>query len=198
MNNIPMEQTPPYIGATHNHAYSPKEKKAKGKVQEFGGCKIAIPADDYFDHFFVKPKYISGAASNSTNSLPEKEAAVEQKILPFAQALAALVDGTWKAMRRSTWDEGIKVGVYHPSASMTQPYLFLMEGEFEKFPWTPDQSDLFAVDWEKVESAARHGGGLNSDDVLDLEHPPLPKVPKKKKAKGMGVKSHPANNPEWI
>jgi hypothetical protein len=81
----------------------------------------------------------------------------------FGQALELFKEG--KSVTRKGWNgKGLYVTAQIPDSfsKMTRPYLFMtcpkgstnhfgqQERDFERIPWIPSQTDIFAEDWEET------------------------------------------------
>lgn len=73
--------------------------------------------------------------------------------LSFSQAFNALKDG--QKMQREGWNgknQWVECQYPDESSKTTVPYLCLRNAQGDFVPWVPSQGDLFAYDWQEVES----------------------------------------------
>lgn len=69
----------------------------------------------------------------------------------FEQALSRMKQG--EPMRRAEWSvNGMQAQMLVPDANskMTYQHLYVNDDENMRVPWTPNQRDLFAEDWESA------------------------------------------------
>lgn len=71
--------------------------------------------------------------------------------MDFSDALRLLREG--QLVRRAMWTRDLEIGVVWPDidSEVTRPFLYILDRESQRFPWTPNQWDMFAIDWERVE-----------------------------------------------
>lgn len=75
----------------------------------------------------------------------------------FPSALTIVLSGG--VVSRSTWSgSGFTIGVLAPPAdSKIMPFLAIMETGGNMMAWVPNQQEMFATDWVRVEEVSGHG-----------------------------------------